>query len=92
VHVSRTSDTVRVKLAPANATTRAFARQHQRFVNARHGGQAALGVAACKDARGCWEPNAEDQPWALFLPLGLPLTSQKAVLFLDYPPVPALTG
>lgn len=92
VHVSRSSDTVRIRLGPANATTRAFARQHQQFVNSHHGGQAALGVNACKATSDCWEPNGEDQPWALFLPLGLPLANQKAVLFLDYPPVPALTG
>lgn len=45
------------------------------------------GALACQSQTGCWgNPVAGGQPWAFFLPLGLPLVNQKAVTFLDYPP------
>jgi hypothetical protein len=42
----------------------------------------------------CWDPSnaPKKDPWAAMLPLGLPMLNQKTVLFLDYPPLPALTG
>lgn len=42
---------------------------------------------ACQAASGCWgNPVSGGQPWAYYLPLGLPLVNQKAVTLLDYPP------
>ncbi|HNN93973.1 MAG TPA: hypothetical protein PKI03_16965 [Pseudomonadota bacterium] len=41
----------------------------------------------------CWDPAPKSgQPWAMYLPLGLPMLTQKTTLFLDYPPLTALTG
>jgi hypothetical protein len=49
---------------------------------------------------GCWDPYNmagpspyplyPTQPWALFLPLGLAMVNQQAVLLLDYPPAVSL--
>lgn len=45
------------------------------------------GALACQGTAGCWgNPVQGGQPWAFFLPLGLPTVNQKAVTFLDYPP------
>ena len=74
----------------------AFSRQHLAFFDDSHGLQAALGVKACQAAAGCWYsvPTGtyayENQPWYLYLPLGLPLTEHRGVLFLDYPPAASL--
>ena len=85
--------TVRVTIHPDNEITRRYAEVHPSFFDADHAGQARVGVAACKAADGCWDPKPrEGEPWAMFLPLGLPMATQQTVLFLDYPPIPALTG
>jgi hypothetical protein len=61
----------------------------QKFVNAGATGWSS--VLACQGAAGCWNnPAAKD--WAFFLPLGLPVTKQKAVTFLNYPPNDSLCG
>ena len=84
---------VQVLIRPVNETTRRYAQVHPAFFDRQHADQARLGVAACKADSGCWNPKPrEDQPWAMFLPLGLPMATQRTVLFLDYPPIPALTG
>ncbi len=71
----------------------AFATMHQAFLAAAHAPQGLAGVNLCKATEGCWDPDpVENQPWAFFLPLGLPLSSQRAVTFLNYPPDDSLTG
>ncbi|WP_322520688.1 hypothetical protein SR882_07775 [Guyparkeria halophila] len=85
--------TVRVTIHPENEITRRYADLHPAFFDSDHAGQARAGVEACKAAKGCWDPKPrQGQPWAMFLPLGLPMATQQTVLFLDYPPIPALTG
>jgi len=84
---------LQVTIRPATEVTRRYADVHPAFMNQAHAGQAQLGVKACQATEGCWDPTPrEGQPWAMFLPLGLPMTTQRTVLFLDYPPIPALTG
>ncbi|KTG17702.1 hypothetical protein AUR63_07740 [Guyparkeria sp. XI15] len=84
---------VEVTIHPDNEITRRYADIHPAFFDSDHAGQARAGVSACKATKGCWDPKPRaDQPWAMFLPLGLPLATQQTVLFLDYPPIPALTG
>ena len=85
--------TVRVRITPVTATSLRYAEVHPRFLDAAHAQQALKGVAACKGKAGCWDPApVSGEPWVPFLPLGLPMVNQETVLFLDYPPVPALTG
>lgn len=84
---------VRVRITPADDTSRRYAEVHPRFLDQAHAQQALKGIAACRDKPGCWDPKpVEGEPWAAYLPLGLPMVNQRTVLFLDYPPVPALTG
>lgn len=86
-------DVLRVRIAPVNATTERYASRHPQFLGPELAGQALRGAQACRAEPGCWDPQpVADEPWTFFLPLGLPMVSQQAVLFLDYPPVPALTG
>jgi len=68
----------------------AFATMHARFLDAAHARQGLNGVALCQGTTGCWDPHPGAQPWAFFLPLGLPLSRQKAVTFLNYPPADSL--
>ncbi|MBS4098310.1 MAG: hypothetical protein KGZ83_15920 [Sulfuricella sp.] len=48
------------------------------------------GALQCQQSQAspaCWgNPIKGGQPWAFFLPLGLPTVNQVAVTFLDYPP------
>lgn len=84
---------VQVLIRPVNETTRRYARIHPTFFDRSHAYQARVGVTACKRDEDCWDPKPRaHQPWTLFLPLGLPMATQRTVLFLDYPPIPALTG
>lgn len=69
-----------------------FATMHQAFFDDDHALQGLNGVNLCQQTQGCWDPNpVKDQPWAFFLPLGLPLVNQKAVTFLNYPPDDSLS-
>ena len=62
-------------------------------------GRAALGlkgVQACQGSKdaACWQPKGSGLactgPWQFYLPLGLPMLSQKIVMLLHYPPYSAL--
>ncbi|MEX8507069.1 MAG: hypothetical protein AB3X46_02010 [Leptothrix ochracea] len=94
---------VRVKIEPTSALGRTVARRyakvHPQLLDATHAQAALSAVTACQAAQtspaapACWDPQpVAHQPWALYLPLGLPMAAQRSVLFLDYPPIPALTG
>lgn len=54
------------------------------------------GVQACQSSKGaaCWEPKGPNLtcsgPWQFYLPLGLPMLSQKMVMLLHYPPYSAM--
>jgi hypothetical protein len=57
------------------------------------------GVLACQNDKSCWEPTGKAPsgaeltclgPWQFYLPLGLPMASQKLVMFLHYPPYVAM--
>lgn len=84
-------DQVHVAIKPVNDTTRAFKDRHQTFIDDQHAGQARVGVEACKSDDHCWQGYSQDPPWAMFLPLGLPMVNQQAVMLLDYPPADSLT-
>jgi hypothetical protein len=63
----------------------------QNFFGNSYGLQAYNGATRCFQQSGCWDPVPEaSQPWAFWLPLGLPMVNQKAVLLLDYPPATSL--
>lgn len=49
------------------------------------------GVAQCQATSGCWDPHPGYAPWAMFLPVGLPIVNNLAVTFLDYPPSTSLS-
>lgn len=54
------------------------------------------GIQACQRSKdsACWEPTGPGLtcagPWQFYLPLGLPMLSQKMVMLLHYPPYSAL--
>lgn len=60
------------------------------FMDSAHAGLGWTGAQKCKGATGCWDPSPGVSPWAFYLPLGLPLVNQKAVMLLNYPPSDAL--
>ncbi len=93
VLVAGENDPVIVVIDQVNEITELYRKVHPAFLDAKHAGQALLGVQACKETKDCWDPEkSKTAPWAPFLPLGLPMAAQKTVLFLDYPPVPAIEG
>ncbi|OYT93288.1 MAG: hypothetical protein CFE43_03305 [Burkholderiales bacterium PBB3] len=57
---------------------------------------ALKGIQACQNSQdsACWQPKGSglacSGPWQFYLPLGLPMLSQKAVMLLHYPPYSAL--
>lgn len=58
-------------------------------------GRLALqGVRKCQQDAACWEPKGTGLacvgPWQFYLPLGLPMVSQKMVMLLHYPPYTAM--
>lgn len=67
-----------------------FASMLRKFTNAGHADLGYLGARGCQAAQGCWDPAPGKSPWAFYLPLGLPLVNQKAVMLLNYPPSDAL--
>ncbi|GAB2843069.1 hypothetical protein GCM10027277_08030 [Pseudoduganella ginsengisoli] len=62
------------------------------FLDNNHAGQALNGVTACEADQSCWQVQSAQNlkgcpgPWQFWLPLGLPMVSQKAVMMLHYPP------
>ena len=85
---------VMVTIQPAGAVAKAYATVHPALLDAAHGQAALRAVAACQadsSSPKCWDPQPRpNQPWALYLPLGLAMVTQQAVMFMDYPPIPAL--
>lgn len=82
------------------AKGQAFAKMHQLFMNESHAGQAIKGVEFCKATPGAWNPmagfpvngNKSDgkSKWEMYLPLGMPISRQKSVTLLHYPPYVAM--
>jgi hypothetical protein len=87
---------VQIRIRPVNATTRRYASVHPAWLDRQHAGAALRSVTACQQTEApsrCWDPEPiAGKPWAFYLPLGLPMVNQRTVLFLDYPPLVALTG
>lgn len=57
------------------------------------------GILDCQKDKSCWEPTGQGPtgrelaclgPWQFYLPLGLPMVSQKIVMLLHYPPYSAM--
>jgi hypothetical protein len=66
------------------------------FLDASHAGLGYQGAQKCLNQADpkCWDPGYKpgNAPWAFYLPLGLPMVNQKAVMLLNYPPSDALCG
>lgn len=60
----------------------------------KNGGLGLQGVVNCQKNAKCWEPVGKGMtcfgPWQFYLPLGLPMISQKMVMLLHYPPYTAM--
>lgn len=85
VSVTVSGNTATVTISSRDPKAASYARMMAGFVAA--GATGWSGALACQGVQGCWgNPVAGGQPWAFFLPLGLPVINQKAVTFLDYPP------
>lgn len=70
-----------------------FVSQLTSFLNSTVSGQALNGITLCQgQGSACWQRNLPTNapPWAMFLPFGLPVASQVAVSFLDYPPASSM--
>jgi hypothetical protein len=62
----------------------------------KNGREGLNGVLNCQGDKACWEPTGKTDlsgavmtclgPWQFYLPLGLPMVSQKMVMLLHYPP------
>lgn len=100
--VSRCGDAYQVELsAPASMQElEAFAQRHQSLMSPGVGGKAIAGMNLMKRL-GVWNPmegypvnrSAADGPckWSVFLPLGMGILNNKAVMLLHYPPWQALS-
>jgi hypothetical protein len=86
-----TSGNVTIVTPVPSAPAASFARMHAQFVK-QYSSAALAGVTLCKNTAKCWDPTPGKQPWAMFLPLGMPLVNQLSVTFLDYPPSTSLTA
>lgn len=60
------------------------------LVDQNHAELGWQGTQQCQQTAGCWNPSPGSAPWAFYLPLGLPLVNQQAVMFLNYPPSDSL--
>lgn len=70
---------------------KAYGPMMQKFIDSGAAGWSS--TLACEAASNCWgNPVSGGEPWAFFLPLGLPVVNQKAVTFLNYPPNDSLCG
>lgn len=83
-------DTVEVTITTSDARAQAYATMHPVFLDQDHAVQGLDGVTLCLGTEGCWDPHPGNEPWAFYLPLGLPLASQRAIMLLDYPPATSL--
>ena len=96
-----------VSATSTNQAIQQYGTVHPAFLDGNHGIQSVIGSERCEACKscsscslcttatdpGCWNPApVSGQPWAMYLPLGLPMLNQKTTLFLDYPPLTALTG
>jgi hypothetical protein len=85
---------VQVSIRPANAVTTRYAQVHPAFLDRMHGRAALRAVQACMKSESpakCWDPKPRaGQPWAFYLPLGMAMAANTSIMFMDYPPVPAL--
>lgn len=80
-----------VTITASDTRTASYSVVHPKFVeNYSH---ALAGIYNCMQADDCWNKNNthEDEPWAFFPQFGLPMTMQRSVLMLNYPPTTALT-
>jgi hypothetical protein len=94
VAVAVTGGTAQVTLSSTNAAAlkqaAGYVTMLPAFMNAGHAGLGWTGSLNCQSATGCWDAAPGVSPWAFYLPLGLPLVNQKAVMLLNYPPSDAL--
>ncbi len=85
---------VQVSITPANAVTKRYAQVHPAFLDRVHGQAALRAAQACMKSDSptkCWDPKPRPgQPWAFYLPLGMAMAKNQSIMFMDYPPVPAL--
>lgn len=85
VSVTVDGNSASVAITSKDSRVKAYGARMAGFVAAGAGGWS--GALSCQGTAGCWgNPVQGGQPWAFFLPLGLPTVNQKAVTFLDYPP------
>jgi hypothetical protein len=87
-------DTVTIEIATSDERARAYAIMHPAFLDQKHAVQGLHGITLCQNTPGCWEnhnPKPTTEPWAFYLPLGLPLANTQAVMLLNYPPATSLT-
>lgn len=90
--------TLQVKKETSKADVKNFAETHQNFLCIAK--QGLNGINACKATDKCWQPKyhpdkpltSRNYPWAFFLPLGMAMTNQKTVNFLNYPPFDSLNS
>ncbi|MEO7042608.1 MAG: hypothetical protein ABI035_10140 [Gemmatimonadaceae bacterium] len=97
LQVTRTDTGYNIAFTPATgqeASAAAFALAHVAFLDRKHVGLALDGADACR-ATSAWNPMAGFPvsphdgicEWFPCLPLGLPLSNQRAVTLMHYPPV-----
>lgn len=87
-------DSVEMEIATSDARAQAYSTMHPAFLDKNHAVQGLHGITLCRNTEGCWDnhnPEPVKEPWAFYLPLGLPLANQQAVTLLNYPPATSLS-
>ena len=86
-------DVYRIRIDSPDPMAAHYAKIHPRWLGNAVAGRALSGIRECKDiGSDCWNPlqGVPDSKWEFFLPLGLPMVSQRAIMLLHYPPYVSL--
>lgn len=83
--------TIELKGSDSVEAMNSFAKVQQTFFDNDHAVQGLNGVTNCQKTPGCWDTDTTQKyPWAMFLPLGMAMTNQALVNFMNYPPAVSL--
>jgi len=88
VDISEDSREATIKISSSDPAAANYTDVMPGFISA--GAIAWKEASKCYDTKGCWDSAPGYIPWAFYLPLGLPMVNQNAVMFLNYPPSDSL--
>lgn len=86
-------DAYRIRIMSSDPKATQYPRVHAEWLSKAVAGRALSGIRECKEiGSDCWNPlqGTADIEWEFFLPLGLPMVAQRAIMLLHYPPYASL--